>query len=376
MVKINIIGWYGTETIGDRAILAGLFRLFAEVYGDFHVRLGSLNPFFSDRCYLEDREYYNSITAGHLKELKTYNTMRQKDIKRNVQGCDYVFFGGGPFMDISVLDNMLYAFRYAKKKGLKTGILGCGYGPISNPHLMNSVKKLVQKSDVVIFRDEISRIEFSKIYEDEKVVSLIDPATFCAQYAYELLKAETRTGHYVAVNLRDVSLDSYDNTLSDQYEKLFISIISKEISEGTQQIQMVPMHTYHIGGDDREYLYRMAEKFDEDVVMVHSRPLSLFDTMKVYYHARKCYGMRFHSVVLQTLLNGNNIILDYTHPTKGKTIGFIRQLGLEEKYKDSYVSLCSGDFYNSISVPQQSPIDYTEIERCYGLYKAELMKLQ
>lgn len=24
-MKITIIGWYGTETIGDRAILAGLF---------------------------------------------------------------------------------------------------------------------------------------------------------------------------------------------------------------------------------------------------------------------------------------------------------------------------------------------------------------
>ena len=44
-MKITIIGWYGTETIGDRAILAGLISIFNQAYDEFEVKLGSLNPF-------------------------------------------------------------------------------------------------------------------------------------------------------------------------------------------------------------------------------------------------------------------------------------------------------------------------------------------
>jgi polysaccharide pyruvyl transferase WcaK-like protein len=57
MVKITVIGWYGTETIGDRAILAGLLSLFDEVFGDFELKLGSIYPFFSERTLYEDMDF-------------------------------------------------------------------------------------------------------------------------------------------------------------------------------------------------------------------------------------------------------------------------------------------------------------------------------
>ncbi len=46
MVKIAIIGWYGTETIGDRAILAGILSILNKAYGAYDVKLGSIYPFF------------------------------------------------------------------------------------------------------------------------------------------------------------------------------------------------------------------------------------------------------------------------------------------------------------------------------------------
>ncbi len=44
-MRILIIGWYGTETIGDRAILAGLISFFSKVYRCFEIKIGSLYPF-------------------------------------------------------------------------------------------------------------------------------------------------------------------------------------------------------------------------------------------------------------------------------------------------------------------------------------------
>ena len=57
-VKITIIGWYGTETIGDRAILSGIFTFFKKAFGEFEVKLGSLYPFFTQRTLNEDHNFW------------------------------------------------------------------------------------------------------------------------------------------------------------------------------------------------------------------------------------------------------------------------------------------------------------------------------
>ena len=49
MVRLAILGWYGTETLGDRAILAGLLSLFADLGEDVEIDLGSIHPFFTER---------------------------------------------------------------------------------------------------------------------------------------------------------------------------------------------------------------------------------------------------------------------------------------------------------------------------------------
>lgn len=53
MKKICILGWYGTETIGDRAILDGIFILLDKVFCEYELYLGSLNPFFQKGHYLK-----------------------------------------------------------------------------------------------------------------------------------------------------------------------------------------------------------------------------------------------------------------------------------------------------------------------------------
>ena len=44
-LKATVIGWYGTETIGDRAILSGILRLLSEVASDITIELGALYPY-------------------------------------------------------------------------------------------------------------------------------------------------------------------------------------------------------------------------------------------------------------------------------------------------------------------------------------------
>ena len=61
-MRILILGWYGTETIGDRAIFAGLMQLLSQSLGDINVTVGSLNPFFTERTLIEDLKIINNFS--------------------------------------------------------------------------------------------------------------------------------------------------------------------------------------------------------------------------------------------------------------------------------------------------------------------------
>ena len=42
---------------------------------------------------------------------------------------------------------------------------------------------------------------------------------------------------------------------------------------------------------------------------------------------------------MQTILNGNNYIIDYTEPNKGKIYGFIKDVDTEMFYKNRYINI-------------------------------------
>ena len=58
MKTIMIIGWYGTETIGDRAILASLFKNLFELNKNIKLIIGSIYPFHTQLTLIEDNNFY------------------------------------------------------------------------------------------------------------------------------------------------------------------------------------------------------------------------------------------------------------------------------------------------------------------------------
>ena len=99
------------------------------------------------------------------------------------------------------------------------------------------------------------------------------------------------------------------------------------------------MHYFHIGGDDRVFLNNLCSSIKQKNVSVQNEPLSLVDTMKLFKGAYLNIGMRFHSILLQTVLSGKNYILDYTDPDNGKIIGFLRDIDDDSFLIKRYISL-------------------------------------
>ena len=142
----------------------------------------------------------------------------------------------------------------------------------------------------------------------------------------------------IAINFRDITLDQYTGDGATNF--LYFKEITKNLSQmGHFPIHLIPMHTFCIGGDDRYILNKIALQLNDDRIVVHNNPLCLQDTMNLFYHAKFCIGMRFHSIVLQSVLNGKNYILDYTDPKKGKIVGMLEQLHLKDNISNRYLSL-------------------------------------
>lgn len=128
-MKIVIIGWYGTETIGDRAIIAGLISFFNKTFDNFELSIGSIYPFYSQRMINEDYEFWTKILNYNLK-LDIFDSKVTKELNNAIKNADLVVMGGGPLMHISPMYMIEYAFKKAKKEKKLTAILGCGVGPI------------------------------------------------------------------------------------------------------------------------------------------------------------------------------------------------------------------------------------------------------
>ncbi len=353
MAKITIIGWYGTETMGDRAILAGLFDVFGRVWGSCEIFLGSLFPFFSQRTVADDRKFHEHCFDGKPFSLSIFNSRNIHELKTAIEHSDYVVLGGGPLMDLDELLMIEYALYLARNRHKRIFALGVGWGPLRRPEYIKSALKIVALADVCVVRDRISRERIRELAPDiaEKVVCSGDPSILAAElFRQKLSSSAPGSGDAIVVNFRDCTGDY------PQFDPIseFCAIIRK-LLEHQAPILLVPMHTFAIGYDDRLILNEVAKRIDSDLVTVQNRVVDLSSVMETFRRAKFCVGTRFHSVVLQTILNGKNFVVDYTDPQFGKISGFFDLFGLAPAMSGRYISLADpqhGDLDFSDAVPR------------------------
>lgn len=348
-MNICIVGWYGTETLGDRSILIGLAKVINDTYGKSKIYLGSLNMFYTERCIFEDSEFYKAIAPE--VEIALFNVKNINEYKNIIKKSDMIAMGGGPIMDLNELGVIEFGFGYAKKNMIKTALLGCGLGPLSNIHFQKIAAHILSLSDLIIFRDRISA-NYSEVlalkYNREIKADIAyahDPAIIPIGF---FLKDSTNfeKENYLAMNLREFPVSVYKDFENNNYDEFFTTLLV-DACQVYDKVVLVPMHTFFVGGDDRSYLSKIQQLSKCNNVTVIHKPTSVYELFKIIYCAANCIGMRYHSIVFQTLLNGNNAMLDYTEPSKGKISGFIDLVAGSEHYKNLYCDLHNSKIYNN-----------------------------
>lgn len=340
-MEVTIIGWYGTETIGDRAILAGIFRILSDSVGEFSIRLGSLYPFYSQRTVIEDKDFYKKAAKNPNFSIKIFDSRNPYELKGNIKKSDVIMVGGGPLMDLQEMSMLDYAFHIANSYKKKCVLMGCGWGPLKTEKAIEISKRLIQLSSLSIFRDDISKEQAIEAGCMSSMYSLIDPAFIaCGVFKDELAVSAS---NHIAVNFRDVTLEGDHYLKGDSIVDKYCDVLEQILNQSQLPIHLVPMHNFFIGGDDRIILNDIVRQIGSERISVIQTPLSLQETMSEYYNAAYCVGMRFHSILLQTVLNGKNYIVDYTDPQNGKIMGMLKKLNMQIAYKNRYYSLHNDD---------------------------------
>jgi polysaccharide pyruvyl transferase WcaK-like protein len=343
MTKIAVIGWYGTETIGDRAILAGLLSLFSESCpGGFTVEAGSMYPFFTRRTLSEDLPFLRRCAGNPRLDVPLFDVQKPRELNAAIRRCDLLVMGGGPLMGMPSLFMVEYAFARAKQLRRRTLVLGCGVGPMRWKIYERSLAAIVRMADKCVFRDQRSLDEYTRIAGAGAgagaIAAAIDPAVFAALRYGEASPAPKKEDAIVACLRSFPEEYKVGRHISAQaINRAVIEAVGCLCAE--KKTLLLPMHYFGVGDDDRYFLNRLCRELALPSIAVQNDPLTLCQTMEAFRCAGLCIGMRFHAVALQTVLNGNNIILDYTAPQKGKIAGFLRQAGGEEHYRSRYVAL-------------------------------------
>ena len=337
-MNICVLGWYGTETLGDRSILLGLSLIFEKTFGKCKLYLGSIYPFFSKRCYIEDENFYK-IVAPEV-DIEIFSVTERIELESAIQKCSLVVMGGGPIMDLYELGIIEYGVGYAKRNGKKTALLGCGIGPLFQKKFRKISAHLINIADTVVLRDrlskEIAELLLSEYRFSARIINvLFDPAII--PILYFKMASHLKKRGVLAINLREFPICCNKNgeTIDDS---MFISLL-KYAAISFDKVKLIPQHTFFVGGDDRYYMSLIAQRTAVRGVEVVHNPLSLYKLFEEYYSADCCIGMRYHSVLFQTVLNGKNGILDYTEPNIGKISGFLDVFNLVSAYEKRYVNI-------------------------------------
>lgn len=318
--RVLITGWYGTETVGDKAILGGIIRNYQYRYPGAEFAVTSLYPFVTERT---------------LRELGIHAAVVPVYSPKFIKACasyDEVVMGGGPLMDIAELGVILTAFTIAASKGRRRTVYGCGVGPLNGVFCIDGVRRILNLADSVTLRDHAS-VEYAKQLTGRLDITCVgDPAGAYVLIRKQALPRPDRRP-LLACFLRKWPAGYRGGRTVGEYEQLrnrFETQLGEQVRHACAALGLRPalysMHTFFEGCDDRRFNRDFADKHltGLDPVIDHS-PSTVDSTIQAMRSATACLAMRFHSVLFAHTLGVNYLAIDYT--LGGKVSGFLDDHG-------------------------------------------------
>jgi len=321
---ILLCGWYGTETLGDKAILAGLIQSLRQAGWKGAIDLASLEPYVSVQTLREMPEL-------DLRDILTVSEARNRIAQRKYHT---VAIAGGPLMSpVAEVFELLGLFSEAAASETGRAILGCGIGPLGASDRRDAaIAQLLNLSGKTVLRDQSSldtaraRLAFAGQADVAPDPAFIWAAKECNT------KAPAREDT-VLLALRDWPIDEYAQDMPADQAAAVKARFESELLEMVNELQHlaphlnlkpVPMHTHARGGDDRMFFQRLfggMPGLRESWSWKRVTPETQFAQFRT---ARAVVAMRFHSAVLAAAAGTPFVAIDYTRG--GKIAGLMKSI--------------------------------------------------
>jgi polysaccharide pyruvyl transferase WcaK-like protein len=313
---ILITGWYGTETIGDKAILMEVIHSLKESNPGVKFSITSIIPGLSN---LTNKELDLDLEIHELKKVKF----------SKLHHIDGVVFGGGPLMDSSQLKYIEVLFKWANALGKNTIIFGCGVGPIKKKINNKLISSILTNSSSAFFRDENSSKLAGELGFKGELLWSCDPALrFVRRWSNDNKKVAPL--NKIVALLREQTIEYSGNSVNITYEniKIFNHFLNS-VSSDFDIISLLPMHTFWYGNDDREYIksindYKVIPSFKNT-----SNIFTLHDLLANLKSSSFGLPMRYHGHIFMAAIGIPFISIDYTGKG-GKISSFMNRYGLQK----------------------------------------------
>jgi len=320
---VLIMGWYGRETTGDKAILASLLNNIA----GHAVRI--LKSTY-DVDY--SRQTLNEIEAPTVRCLPN-------DIASFVEaldGVDTVVIGGGPLKESGQMLEWSMRVAIAKSLGKKIMVYGCGIGPLHSAHARRHVAQILRLADRITLRDAIAvknAIELG-IPADritlaaDPAMGLMIPSVRSAGRNVEPLTIGVslrRLSKHYAPTGRKIEATRQESAFNDAAG----CTVRRVLEMHAAQVVLVPM-ALRPKDDDRVVLRRLRTGLGHDprisLIEHYASPAALLEHFRRFDFF---VAMRFHSAVFAMLSGVPLVAIDYDSQG-GKITGLMEAMGLKE----------------------------------------------
>ena len=311
--RVLITGWYGTETVGDKAILMEIVNQFKSWNNNVSITITSIIPSLS---LLTNQEL--NLNCDIIPLNKVY--------RKKLAQFDCVVFGGGPIMDSTQLRFISRIFCNAKRIGIHTLIFGCGVGPLKSKRGAFHAKKILSSASGGFFRDEESAMFAMDLGWRHRPHIGCDPALNYVRSFKDV--TSSKESNNVVCLFREQTVEySVASTQFKNHLKQTLGRFTGSLKCTDNLVKLLAMHSFWYGKDDRlfnEEIKRINEdaSFDE-------RPCLLDDIISECSTSGLNVVTRFHGHIFSVALGIPFISLDYTG-TNGKIESFLRRYDLQE----------------------------------------------
>jgi polysaccharide pyruvyl transferase WcaK-like protein len=324
--RLLICGWYGTETLGDKAILGGAIIAARKRFPSLAIDVASLEPY---------------VTKETSREMPDLRIGRILSFGEALAGILRKEFGAiavvGPLMSsIRRCTHLFELFAAAKISGTKAIVAGCGLGPLQVEHRNAAIKHILELADEIVLRDTASA-ELARTTLDVKRSCVVAPDVAFLWIRRQRLPFVERDRRRVLLALRDWPLTEFGAgidpvtaaSIKERYEAELAEML-RELHRLEPSLEIVPfcMHKYFVGGDDRKFYRRLLKGFPEILARLDDRHRPPEEDLRFFASSRAVLAMRFHSVVFSLATKTPFLAVDYT--MGGKIAGLLRDVEAPE----------------------------------------------